>query len=120
MGFGYDLVTKGYKYVQVLRCHLGSQNDTRLFLGPVFVYSLRYDSWSSGGDGAPKFLKFDDKYGVDMNGILHWIIKPKQTDLESQKIITYSLFNSNWKIITYYLLKQINMLSLMNTIYSFH
>ena len=71
----YDPVTKDYKYVQVLQCHLESQNDTRLFLGQVFVYSLRHDSWSSGGgDGAPEFLEFDDKNGVDMNGNLNKLI----------------------------------------------
>lgn len=51
--------------------------------------------WSSGGDGAPEFLKFHNKNGVDMNGILHWVIKP-ETDLASQQILTYSLFNSNF------------------------
>ncbi|CAO2821397.1 unnamed protein product [Amaranthus hypochondriacus] len=95
MGFGYDADTQDYKYVQVLQCNVGSQDDTRMFLGAVFIYSLRNNRWSSGGDGAPEFLKFHNKNGVDMNGILHWVIKP-ETDLASQQILTYSLFNSNF------------------------
>ncbi|KAH9620378.1 hypothetical protein KSS87_019595 [Heliosperma pusillum] len=66
-GFGYDGVSKDYKFVRILQ----SDEGTSPFRSQVMVYSLRADSWVQGPNVPQPFFSDRDN-GVLVDGTLHW------------------------------------------------
>ncbi|KAK9715066.1 hypothetical protein RND81_06G140800 [Saponaria officinalis] len=85
-GFGYDTVSKDYKFVRILQ----SDEGTSPFRSQVMVYSLKTDSWVRGPNVPQPFFSDRDN-GVLVGGSLHWAHGIYKGIEKHYSIISFSL-----------------------------